>query len=621
MPVNGQVNVPLHGPDSDPSQEHAPLLVQGQEFGPVQGQVPDLIDTGHNISFDDNEDEPEVPMYVLQSRPPPEGCDLEETFRKQPVGQAEDMSDSGEETHREVFDEETLKKTSTGADGHWLSCASGDDGGRSSSPAGESEADTASLPSEDDTDGGQSRINSHNLVREMPSLAGPVSTKETMYSSQITSPPSGFERSRACQSEINSGPRPCAPRVSQWPPGVVGDPEQAHPEPTVPQGQERPFPELVLTANGAEHREPEENGYQSSNACNSLSSGSFVCGPEDLFPGLQHASSNGHRPDSSDSRSYPSMLRNPREEKGYEARGQAGVGAGFRARGPPEGLAHRFLADNNTHAALLGERGGGGGADARPRVPLNNIERPWLHQENGHGSPFHDERHQFAEPLVDFEVPQPDDARMAGSSNASKMNSLSSGSFVCGPEDFLSGLQHASSNGHRPDSSNSRSYPSMLRNPREEKGYEARGQAGVGAGFRARGPPEGLAHRFLADNNTHAALLGERGGGDGGADARPRVPLNNIERPLLLRENGHDSPFQDELRQFAEAMFVEVRQPDDARMAGNDPVQPVERNGQPAMGRDVPGRRSPQQHAYHSDEENMDSGIVRSESDSMDIDC
>ena len=405
-PVDGQVLDPCHrqtpGPFNGQAQGedtvHGQISVHEQAPGPVQDQISIQV---QNISCD-TKVEPEVSEYALRPRSPPEGCDSEETSRKQPLGQTEDLPYLGEGMRREDFEEETFRKSVQVlySDEEDDACC------RNSSPPEEGWLENTSLCSQDWPIVGQHSSGSPSFGPDLQNWSNPASGKEELCSEQTTPSSSKLERRPISQPE----PPQDAPTLRQGPLGIVTDYEAAHHNPA-PHGHGENISELV-SASGAWHREAEEDSYHSSasNKGNSFPTQSFACGPEQFLSSHQHQTYGQGMENSNSAYKSDCSMHQPFHEKENKASGQSAPAAGFVAKGPPL-TTQRFLEDNRRHDEALLARGAcnSDAAAARPQGPLNSIDHPLLLRERGDGSPFQDELRQFAENLFE---PLQGDARM-----------------------------------------------------------------------------------------------------------------------------------------------------------------------------------------------------------------
>ena len=637
-PVSGLVHEHVPDPVHGHVSEHIVGQVEDDFLGPVGGQI---LGQAHGEDSAPGQYE----EYALQPRLPPEGCDSEETSRKQPLGQREDLPYLGEGMRREDSEEETFRKTV-----HVHSSDEEDDACcRNSSPP--EWLENTSPFSQDSTSVEQHSSGSPNFGPELQNWSSPASGKEELCSEQTTLSSSKFDRI-----------------------GMVTDYEAAHHNPA-PHGHGENISKLV-SASGAWHREAEEDSYHSStsNKGNSFPTQSFACGPEQFISSHQHQT-YGQRMENSNS-AYKSdhSMHQPFDEKENKASGQSAPAADFVAKGPPLTTSQRFLEDNRWPDEALLARGAynsSGSPSFGPELqnwssPASGKEKLCSEQTTPSSSKF--ERRPISQP-VKPEPPQDASSLRQGplgivtdyeaahhnpaphghgeniselvsasgawhreaeedsyhSSTSNKGNSFPTQSFACGPEQFISSHQHQTY-GQRMENSNS-AYKSdhSMHQPFDEKENKASGQSAPAADFVAKGPPLTTSQRFLEDNRWPDEALLARGAYNSDAAAyRPQGPLNSIDHPLLLQERGDGSPFQDELRQFAEILFEPLQ--DDARLLNNGPARrglAVEqnafgRNDQPESGRNQQdGRRQPVQHYYDSDEDQKDSGFSRDDSDSM----
>ena len=636
---------PVDGQAQGEDTAHGQISVHGQAPGPIQDKISIQDHTCQNISCD-TKAEPEVSEYALQPRLPPEGCDSEETSRKQPLGQREDLPYLGEGMRREDSEEETFRKIV-----HVHSSDEEDDACcRNSSPP--EWLENTSPFSQDSTSVGQYSSGSPSFGPELQNWSSPASGKEELCSEQTTPSSSKFDRI-----------------------GMVTDYEGAHHNPA-PHGHGENISEL-LSASGAWHREAEEDSYHSStsNKGNSFPTQSFACGPEQFLSSHQRQT-YGQRMENSNS-AYKSdrSMHQPFDEKENKALGQSASAAGFVVKGPPLTTSQRFLEDNRRHDEALLARGAcnsSGSPSFGPELqnwssPASGKEKLCSEQTTPSSSKF--ERRPISQPNIKPEPPQDASSLRQGplgivtdyeaahhnpaphghgehiselvsasgawhreaeeesyhSSTSNKGNSFPTQSFACGPEQFFSSHQRQTY-GQRMENSNS-TYKNdrSMHQPFDEKENKASGQSAPAADFMAKGPPLTTSQRFLEDNRWRDEALLARGAcNSDAAAARPQGPLNNIDHPLLLRERGDGSLFQDELRQFAENLFEPPQ--GDARLLNNGPARwdlaveqnAFRRNDQPERRRiQQDGRRQPVQHYYDSDEDNKDSGFSRGDSDSM----
>ena len=508
---------------------------------------------------------------------------------------------------------------------------------------------------------------------ELQNWSSPASGKEKLCSEQTTPSSSKFER-RPISQPVKPEPPQDASSLRQGPLGIVTDYEAAHHNPA-PHGHGENISELV-SASGAWHREAEEDSYHSStsNKGNSFPTQSFACGPEQFISSHQRQT-YGQRMENSNS-AYKSdhSMHQPFDKKENKASGQSAPAADFVAKGPPLTTSQRFLEDNRWPDEALLARGAcnsSGSPSFGPELqnwssPASGKEKLCSEQTTPSSSKF--ERRPISQP-VKPEPPQDASSLRQGplgivtdyeaahhnpaphghgeniselvsasgawhreaeedsyhSSTSNKGNSFPTQSFACGPEQFISSHQRQTY-GQRMENSNS-AYKSdhSMHQPFDKKENKASGQSAPAADFVAKGPPLTTSQRFLEGNRWPDEALLARGACNSDAAAyRPQGPLNSIDHPLLLQERGDGSPFQDELRQFAEILFEPLQ--DDARLLNNGPARrglAVEqnafgRNDRPESGRNQQdGRRQPVQHYYDSDEDQKDSGFSRGDSDSM----